>query len=189
MEPLERVMRAVATRCQELGLRYFVTGSMASTSWGEPRFTQDVDIVVELPVAKAAAFCAAFPQPDWYADGLSARDAARTQGQFNIILVNEAVKADIMIPSKTPFDLSRLSRCVPIEMRDGCRVMFATPEDVILKKLDYFQQGGSEKHLRDIAGILKVLGPKIDLPYIERWAVETRVEAEWKLVKARLDMP
>ena len=64
--------------------------------------------------------------------------------------------------------------------------MFASPEDVILKKLAYFQQGGSEKHLRDSVGILKVQADATDAAYLAEWVARLGVAAEWQLVQSRL---
>ena len=63
---------------------------------------------------------------------------------------------------------------------------FASPENVILMKLRYFQEGGSEKHLRDIASILLVQGEAVDRTYLDEWASKLGVAAEWQLVSRRL---
>ena len=63
---------------------------------------------------------------------------------------------------------------------------FASPEDVILKKLLYFQEGGSEKHLRDIIGVLKVQGEKLDRKYIADWIGPLGVENAWRLALSRV---
>ncbi len=61
----------------------------------------------------------------------------------------------------------------------------AAPEDVILGKLWYYQVGGSEKHLRDIAAMLQVSGHEIDMAYIEHWAQQLGVTEEWRTVLGR----
>lgn len=60
--------------------------------------------------------------------------------------------------------------------------MFAAPEDVILKKLIYYREGGSEKHIRDIMGVMRVLGNSIDLDHIAQWAKRLGVQTEWESV-------
>jgi hypothetical protein len=69
---------------------------------------------------------------------------------------------------------------------DGFETTFAAPEDVILKKLEYFREGGSEKHLRDIVGILKVQGDGIDREYLREWIEKLSVKTEWALIDERL---
>lgn len=67
--------------------------------------------------------------------------------------------------------------------------MLAAPEDVILKKLEYFKMGGSEKHLRDIAGMMKVQADRVDNEYLSSWITRLGLSAEWQLVKSRLEEP
>jgi hypothetical protein len=62
---------------------------------------------------------------------------------------------------------------------DDGPVWFASPEDVILKKLVYYREGGSEKHLRDIAGVLKVQGAQLDREYLYQWAKTLDVAETW----------
>ena len=145
MQPPEQLMVRVAEVCNRLRLPYFVTGSVASIAYGEARFTQVVDIVVELPSWNVREFCEAFPAPDYYVSPEAALAAAQGPGQFNIIWVPEGVKADIMIFSDTPFNESRLGRARKLTLAGGGEVMFSAPEDVILKKLEFFREGQSQK--------------------------------------------
>jgi hypothetical protein len=57
---------------------------------------------------------------------------------------------------------------------------------VILKKLQYFREGGSEKHLRDVVGVLKVQADRIERAYLMDWITRLGLEAEWLLIEARL---
>src|SRR5262249_4500528 len=162
---------AVTEVFEKLGVPYAVVGSMASSYYGEPRFTNDVDIIASLSLAHVADFLKAFPPEDYYVSEEAVRQAIAGEGQFNIILPEWGLKADIIITSDSPFDASQIKRRIR-EKPAGAPFdpYFATPEDVILKKLDYYREGGSEKHLRDIAGILKLMGDRIDRTYIEHWA-------------------
>ncbi len=191
MQPLDLVIRRVAERCEALGLAYFITGSVASMAWGEVRFTQDVDIAVTLPSEMhetSEEFCAGFLPPDWHADPLAACAAAHGDGQFSITYVPCALKADIMIFRDTPYNDSRLHRRRLVELPGGGSAYFAAPEDVILKKLEAFRDGGSDKHLRDITGIVRVSGDELDYSYLELWVLRNRVQHEWQAIKSRLGM-
>src|SRR4051812_49875741 len=97
MEPSELLQRIVAI-LERLGLRYFVTGSMATIFFGEPRFTNDIDIVVDLPVNRIAEFCAAFPAPEFYLSEETVHRAVSRRGQFNIIHPASGLKVDVMVP-------------------------------------------------------------------------------------------
>ncbi|MEI6326334.1 MAG: hypothetical protein WCO91_12845, partial [Gemmataceae bacterium] len=74
-----------------------------------------------------------------------------------------------------------------LELEPALLPFFASPEDVILKKLQYYQLGGSEKHLRDIASMLLIRGEAIDRAYIVEWAAKLGVTSEWELVRQRVD--
>ncbi len=182
----DELIDLIARTCDRLRLEYFVTGSIASMYYGEPRFTNDVDVVVELPSWNVEEFCSVFPVPQFYVDPISAREAVASGGQFNIIQVGPGMKADIMCFRDTPFDNSRMSRRKRVHITSDVEAYIAAPEDVILKKLLYFREGGSDKHLRDIASILKTKRAPIDTSYIDHWALRLGVTSEWQLVRQRV---
>ena len=181
------LLRHCVTALERLRLPYFVTGSVATVYYGEPRFTNDVDVVVALPLQCVLQFCRAFPQPEFYLSEDAVREAVEHHGQFNIIHPTSGLKIDIMIPSDTPFNESRFARVNRVKPSNDYDAWFAAAEDVILKKLEYFREGGSEKHLRDIAGVLKISGDRVDLTYIASWAVRLGLESIWERVKNRVD--
>lgn len=168
---------------EQLGLRYFVTGSVATIFYGEPRFTNDIDIVVDLPPDRISELCGAFPSSDFYVSEESVRSAVSRKGQFNVIHPASGLKADIMVPSEDAFNRSRFSRVRRLRPAPEYDVFFASPEDVILKKLEYYLEGRSEKHLRDIAGVLKISGPQIDFTYIDEWAGLLGLSEIWRKVR------
>ena len=186
MEPSELLRHCVAA-LERLRLPYFITGSVATVYYGEPRFTNDVDVVVALPLQRVLQFCRAFPQPEFYLSEDAVREAVEHHGQFNIIHPTSGLKIDIMIPSDTPFNESRFARVNRVKPSKDYDAWFAAAEDVILKKLEYYREGGSEKHLRDIAGVLKISGDRVDLTYIASWAVRLGLESIWERVKNRMD--
>ena len=188
MGPSELLHR-LAEVFERLAIPYRVTGSMASIAYGEPRFTNDVDIVAQLRPAQADEFSAAFPAPEFYCSPEAVRQAARECFQFNVLHPASGLKADVIVVGDTPFDRSRFARGQRLLTDAAREAWFASPEDVILKKLAYFQQGGSEKHLRDIVGILKVQADAIDGAYIAEWVARLGVGEEWRLVQSRLTPP
>lgn len=109
MEPFE-LLRYTVQVLERLGLRYFVTGSVATIFYGEPRFTNDIDIVLDLPAGKIAELCAAFPEGEFYVSEEAARKAVARRGQFNILHPSSGLKLDLMIPAETPFNQSRFAR-------------------------------------------------------------------------------
>lgn len=171
------------SRLERLGFPYFVTGSTAGIVYGEPRLTNDVDIVIALSLGDVPAFVAAFPLDEFYCppEEVLALEVRRGQrGHCNLIHHDSGFKADIYIA----FDeLHRWAlghrRAVDL---DGLRMSVAPVEYVILRKLDYFREGGSEKHVRDIRGMLDVSGSQIDGTVLEHWIARLGLAATWRRV-------
>lgn len=180
------LLRYVVGALERLGSRYLLTGSIATTYFGEPRLTNDIDVVVDLRLNKVRGFCAAFPSSDFYVDEDSVREAIKHCGQFNIIHPASGLKIDVMIPDDSAFNRSRFARANRVRPEPDYEASFASPEDVILKKLEYHAAGGSDKHLRDIAGVLKISGDSIDRRYIDDWAARMGVADLWRDVVRRL---
>jgi hypothetical protein len=168
------------------GLRYMVSGSLASIFYGEPRLTMDVDLVVHLETGEAAALAKLFPPEDYYVpptDVLAVEIARATRGHFNVIHSATGQKADFYPSPRHPywgwaFEHRRLGR-----VGDG-EVWFAPPEYVILWKLEFFREGGGDKHLRDIRGMLLVHPEDIDRGMLDRACAELGLTAYWQRVQA-----
>lgn len=174
-------------RLNELGIRYMVTGSVASIAYGEPRLTHDVDIVVEIRREDVDRLGTAFPESNFYLPPPEAIrvEVNRTQrGHFNIIHHETGFKADVYPCGRERLSLWGLQNARKIVVED-CDVWFAPPEYVILRKLEYYREGGSEKHLRDIEGILATLDDSVDTDEIEKRAQSLGVCAEWEALRAR----
>ncbi len=171
---------------ERLGLRYLVTGSLATVFYGEPRFTNDIDIVVDLPAARVAELCAGFPSPEFYVSPEAARRAITQKSQFNVIHPTSGLKLDLIVPADTAFNRSRLARARSLHPAPDYVASFSSPEDVILVKLDFHRQGGSDKHLRDIAGVLKISGETLDRAYLDSWAQRMGLEETWRALLNRV---
>ncbi len=168
------------------GLRYMVSGSLASIYYGEPRLTRDVDLVVHLEGNEAAVLAGLFPVENFYlppADVLAVEIARPTRGHFNAIHFASGQQADFYPSRRHPywrwaFEHRQLGRI------DGDEVWFAPPEYVILWKLEFFREGGGDKHLRDIRGMLLVNAEQIDRAMIDTASAELGLSEQWKRVQA-----
>lgn len=181
------LLEFLARRLDELQIPYFVTGSGATITFGEPRYTNDIDIVAGLNHSHADRLVEAFPAPDFYISSAAVKQAIRQRWMFNIIHIPSGLKIDVSVLKETDFDASRMARVIPLPRSDGLIVRFSSPEDVILKKMEFYKDGGSDKHLRDIAGVLKICGRPIDFAYIESWAAKIGVLEIWRQIQQRLD--
>lgn len=185
MGPSE-LLRYFARAVESLGIPYRVTGSMATIAYGEPRFTNDIDIIVQMRKDQVDGFCDAFPGPEFLCSRAAVAQAIDQHFQFNILHPESGLKIDVIVAASTPFDMSRFSRGRRVATVENDSAWFATPEDVIIKKLLYFQEGGSDKHLRDIVGVLKVQGASLDRAYIAEWTHRLGLDLEWQTVLTRL---
>jgi len=102
-ELLERVTRAL----EELSIPYLVTGSVATIAYGEPRFTNDVDVVVRLPLNAIEHVLAAFPEEEFHLSRKALRDAVLRSTQFNILHPPSGLKIDVIVADDSEFNSSR----------------------------------------------------------------------------------
>ena len=186
MEQAE-LLRYVVSVLEELEIPYAIVGSIASSAYGEPRLTQDVDIVIDLPRGLIQSLCDAFPLPDYYVSLDAALLAVRTEGQFNVIHPASGNKIDLVISRQRSRDGAELARRRRVLILPDCEGYLAAPEDVILSKMESYREGGSEKHLRDIAGILRVSDELVDRSYVDRWAKDLGVTDIWEAILRRVE--
>ncbi|MBM3310645.1 MAG: nucleotidyltransferase family protein [Candidatus Aminicenantes bacterium] len=185
MEPSDLLRHL--TRCLEKRkISYFITGSMASMAYGEPRLTNDIDVVVDLRESEVSRFAACFPENDFFFDVDAARTAVQRKTQFNIIHPASGLKIDVIVGKANAFDENRFRRVRRLKPFEDTEADFASPEDVILKKMEFYREGRSDKHIRDIAGILKISGDALDREYIDIWAAKLGLREIWRLIQKRV---
>jgi hypothetical protein len=167
-----------------LEFRYLISGSVAAMLYGEPRVTHDIDFIVFLRSQDFARLPEAYPTPSFYvppAEVIATEAARPTKGQFNVIHVDSGLKADFHTANRDELHgwAFRNARQYTI---GGMAIKLAPPEYVIVRKLEYFREGRSDKHLRDIRGMLNVSGEQIDRAELIAWIQRQGVEAEWRKV-------
>ena len=176
-EPVEVTLK-VTDVFERLGVRYLIGGSLASTLYGMVRTTQDSDIVAEMRLEHLQAFVTAL-QDEFYMDDEMIADAIQHNSSFNIIHRETLFKVDVFIPRPRPFLQSQLARAQmqTFTFEDEVSAKFASPEDTILSKLEWYRMGGevSDRQWRDILGILKTRAGELDLDYLRKWAHEIKV--------------
>src|SRR6185436_317642 len=129
-------------------------------------------------------FLADLPADAYYADSDAAVDAMQTRGQFNVIDMATAWKADLIVRKARPFSVEEMKRRREGDML-GAHVFVASPEDTLISKLEWAKLGGgSELQLRDAAGILELRGGDLDVAYIERWIADLGLEDLWRRLQA-----
>lgn len=183
------LLRHACDALEKLNIAYLVTGSTATVAYGEPRFTNDIDIVLDLKQDQITAFCDAFPANDFYVSEEAMRTAVNQKHQFNVIHPGSGLKIDFILLTDSDFDQTRRKRGRKLSVLSGRTVSFASPEDVIIKKMVYYREGGSEKHLRDIGGVIRIQGDALDVAYIDAWANKLDLTDVWEAVRERQNNP
>jgi hypothetical protein len=181
------LLKMVLETLERLHIPYAIVGSFASGIWGESRFTQDIDIVVDLDAEQVKLLGGAFPDPEFYISQTAADEAVERRGQFNVIHPTSGNKIDFMVVGHDDWGRALLARRKGLAIFAEQTASVAAPEDVILGKLLYYREGGSEKHLRDITGILKISGDVVDREYVTRFANQLGLTDLWQAVLARLE--
>ena len=186
---LDELMAYVAGAFEADGVPYMLVGSMAAGLYGEPRLTADADFVVDLRPDQVAGLARHFPATEYYFDEGQIAEALRSHGQFNIIHGPSGYKADVVILDPVGHQAAEFARRTCCPLSSGLQLSVARAEDLILSKLQYYRMGGSEKHLRDCAGILRLSAVVMDLDYLSEWAGRLGVEDIWEIVRQRAEEP
>ena len=170
---------------ESISLEYMITGSIASILYGKPRLTQDMDVVVVLPLKKIEQFVSLFNLDEYYCPPPEAIEEAvklGDKGHLNIIDQHTGFKVDVYLTQNDPLVKWGLDNKKKIDLIESEQVYVAPPEYVILQKLIYYQEGSSQKHLDDIAGILEVSREQIDFAIIESWAAKLGLMEIWRQI-------
>jgi hypothetical protein len=180
------LLKFAVQQLERIGIPYALVGSFASGLWGESRFTQDIDLLIDLKPAQSKLLFESFPAEAFYVSQPAINEAVAERGQFNVIHPASGNKIDFMIAGNSSWTAAQLARRKRVRVLPDLHADVAAPEDVILGKLIYFHEGASDKHLRDITGILTAGAETVDRAYIEKHATELNVLNEWHAVLNRL---
>lgn len=176
-EPLA-VTLSVIEAFEKLNVPYLIGGSLASALHGTARSTLDTDLVADLRSEQVTPLVEML-QHDFYIDREVILDAIQHQSSFNIIHFETAFKVDVFIAKPRRFDQMQFQRRrLEVVANDPERRAYVTTaEDIVLAKLEWYRLGGgvSDRQWRDILGVLKVQAGRLDLDYLEKWAVELGV--------------
>ena len=152
-------------------MKYMVTGGVASVIYGDPRFTRDIDIVLSLRGSDVDRFASLFSEDDFYVppfEILRLEAGRERYGHFNVIHRDTALRADIYLLGSDPLHAWGFERRTSLSIGEHC-ISIAPIEYVILRKLEYFRESGSERHVRDVAMMLEISAEIIDHEELRSW--------------------
>lgn len=177
-EPIA-VVASLARTFDGLGIRYLVGGSLASSIYGIPRATQDVDLVADMMTSDAERL-AQFLAVEFYVDIDMIREAVQRRRPFNLIHLETMFKADIFTMGDDAWSREEMIRARTEELSGphGPQVVrFASPEDTLLHKLVWYRLGDevSDRQWSDILGVITIQGDALDLMYLDHWAAHLDV--------------
>lgn len=158
---------------EQLGIPYYITGGVASSMYGEPRTTRDMDIVIELAREYLLSLVAALENAGFYCPPGAIEDIQDGRSKtFSVTHQETILNADLIVNTGSEFDRSKMARRRLEEIDEAglLRVWVISPEDLILAKLLWGQKSQSEKQRRDVLGIIKIQGEILDRNYLSQWA-------------------
>jgi hypothetical protein len=172
------VLRRITTLLNDAGIAYMLTGSFASAHYGAPRSTLDIDIVIAANPEQLRKFVHSLPVDEYYADLEAGLQALHRQSMFNVIDLGQGWKIDLIIRKTRAFSQEEFKRRQDVNVQ-GLPLFVASPEDVIIAKLEWSKLSESKRQIEDIAAILRARRESLDQIYMKKWIQELELEKEW----------
>jgi hypothetical protein len=158
------VLKQVTQRLNDADIIYFISGSIASNYYTQPRMTRDIDIVIDLSSRDINRFVALF-QNDFYIDQEMIKHEVARVGLFNLIHKQYIIKIDFILKKETEYQKSTFARRKKVMINDQAAWIIA-PEDLIISKLIWAKETHSAMQLADVKNLLSM---ELDKSYLEHW--------------------
>ena len=162
------------------GIEYVIWGGVAVVTYGEPRFTRDMDVVVRLRYSEADTLARLLEETGYSVSVGAIRDAVDRYFYFNAIHLETGIKVDFYVAPRDPIYAWAFKHRRVKNFDEFRQAAYMPPESVILTKLQAYQESSSTRHLDDVESILRVSGPELDLAYVHREAARIGVFGTWR---------
>jgi len=173
----------ITKRLEAAGIDYCIVGGLAAIAYGRPRLTLDADMVVALQAPQVSSLLEFFPEDEFYlppVEVLQAELQRDSRGHFNIIHHHSAMRADCYLRGKNELAAWELANRQRLPL-GASEAWFAPPESVVVNKLLFFREGGSEKHMEDIRAMMAG-GHPMDRALLQEWVEKLGLQKEWNAV-------
>lgn len=192
MNDIKDAIDPVVSAFEQLAIPYYIGGSIASSAFGVPRATLDIDLVAII-MRRQVKPLAAYLQDKYYLDPDQIILAIKKKSSFNLIHLASMIKVDVFIMKDREYDLESFSRIKADTLIEGDsrKYFLAAPEDIILNKLEWFRLGGeiSDRQWGDILGVMRVQGESLDMKYLRSWAQKLALSDFLKKALSQIDFP
>lgn len=163
----------------KFSISYYIGSSLASSLYGIPRATLDVDVVADISLNQIKALKSNLEE-EYYIDEKMIKDAVKNSSSFNLIHLKTSVKIDVFVYKDDAYQKNAIERSLKdtlVENDQSSKFHFATPEDTIINKLAWYKRGNrvSERQWLDIIGVIKIQGNTLDKKYLEKWAIKLKL--------------
>ena len=178
-------LKLVIEALEAADVEYLIGGAIAEWAWGEPRATQDLDLVINLPIEAIGKLSDELKKRDMLVPAEIILDTIledRADIPINAIHIHSGLKADLYpVRSGDELRLSAFQRRQRVDYGPTIGYVYIhSPEDLILYKLIYFGISHQSKHSRDIAAILRAKKNQLDFEYINGWVARLGLSSLWR---------
>jgi hypothetical protein len=178
-------LKLILEALEAAGVDYLIGGAIAEWAWGEPRATQDLDFVIDLPMKAVNKFSKELEKRHMLVPAeimLNTMMEDRADIPINAIHMYTGFKADLYLMREgDQLRQSAFQRRRRVDYGPPIGWVYVhSPEDLILYKLIYLGISGQPKHSRDIAAILHSRKEELDFTYIEEWVMRLGLGQLWK---------
>lgn len=172
------ILKDITKKFEHLNIQYMLTGSLAMSYYAQPRMTRDIDLVVNILPTVVKKMESAFT-PDYYFSIESVNDAIEREFIFNLIHTESSIKIDCIIRKKNDYRQTEFERKQKIRLADF-EVYIVSKEDLIISKLIWYKDSGSELQKKDIKNLL---GSGYDEIYFSKWIKKLNLEKQFESLK------
>jgi len=177
------------SKLEKSGFDYMITGSIASIFYGEPRLTHDIDIIIDIQEKDIDRFYTLFPSSEYYCpppDILRIELSRRAFSHFNLVHHESGLKADCYTARSDSLHLHAMKKRKRIKINEELSIWLAPPEYVIIRKMQYYRDGGGRKHIDDILNMLNVSADILDVKELEELIATYDVQKIWEMIQEQL---